>query len=239
MTLAVVAAMEPELKELRSRLKQPVLHSRAGFEFHEGILAGQKTVLLLSGIGKVNAAVGTALLMERYKPDAVINTGVAGGFGKQLKVGDIVLSTEVRHHDVDVRPFGYEMGQVPQMPAGFAPDEKLLQLAKEQAAGSGDAAVHKGLIVSGDIFIHEPADASRILGNFPGALAGEMEAAAVAQTCHLFGVPWVIARSISDVIGRGGNAMEYSEFLPMAASRSADFVTRMAAAVKEEHERSL
>ena len=227
MKTAIVAAMKPELEELVSRLEDLETINRAGFDFHTGRLAGHEVILLLSGVGKVNAAVGTTLMIEDYAPDVIINTGVAGGFDRTMKPGDIVLSTEVGHHDVDVRPFGYEPGQVPGMPAAYRADPQMLENALAVAGKAEGVDVKSGLIVSGDIFIHEPDEAREILDRFPEALAGEMEAAAVAQVCHRFSVPFIIARSISDVIGMGGNALEYEEFLPLAAARSVAFVIGM------------
>ncbi len=233
MKTAVVAAMRPELDELVSRLVSRRTVKRAGFEFHEGRLEGHEVVLLLSGIGKVNAAVGTALLIEDYQPDAVINTGVAGGFDRQLRPGDIVLSTEVIHHDVDATPFGYRKGQVPGMPESYIADAHLLSIAESITGDDTETMVRSGLLVSGDVFIHEPEAAGKIVTEFPGVLAGEMEAAAVAQTCYLFGIPFLIARSISDVIGSGGNKVEYEQFLPLAAARSVRFVVEMIKCLEE------
>lgn len=227
MKTGIVAAMKPELDELVSRMENRKTVERAGFAFHEGSIDGYPVVLLLSGIGKVNAAVGTALMIEDYKPDAVINTGVAGGFSRELNPGDIVLSSEVRHHDVDVTPFGYEIGQVPGMPISYPADLPLLAIAQAVVPGDTSVKVRSGLIVSGDVFIHDPSSSEAIVAAFPKALAGEMEAAAVAQTCYLFDVPFLIARSISDVIGSGKNKMEYEEFLPLAAARSVNFVIEM------------
>ncbi len=113
------------------------------------------------------------------------------------------------------------------MPASFKADAGLLDKALKVAGTIEGINAKSGLIVSGDIFIHEPDEAKRILGLFPQSLAGEMEAAALAQVCHLFNVPFIVARSISDVIGGGGNAIEYEKFLPLAASRSVAFVIKM------------
>ena len=234
MKIGIIAAMEPELKELTQRLENTKSQQKAGFEFYEGHLEGTDVVLLLSGIGKVNAAVGTALLIENFAPTTIINTGVAGGFNTSLNPGDVVISTEVRHHDADAQCFGYAYGQVPGMPEAYLPDEKLLHLALESAQKSTSHQVESGLIVSGDIFIHKPQDAKRILEVFPHALAGEMEAAAVAQTCHRFSIPWIMARSLSDIIGSGENALEYEQFLPMAARQSTHFVITLAQAITRE-----
>lgn len=111
--------MEEEVRILRDKLEQAETETVAGCEFTKGLLAGHEVILLKSGIGKVNAAMSTTILLEKYKPEKVINTGSAGGFHHSLNVGDVVISTEVRHHDVDVTAFNYEYGQVPGMPPGF------------------------------------------------------------------------------------------------------------------------
>ena len=109
-------------------------------------------ILTLSGIGKVAAAVATTLLLERFSPDCVINTGSAGGFDPALNVGDLVISSEVRHHDVDVTAFGYELGQVPRMPAAFVADPHLVKLAQSAVAQVPELHCKKGLICTGDQF---------------------------------------------------------------------------------------
>lgn len=103
-------------------------------EFTTGVYEDKEVILLKSGIGKVNAAVSTTLLLDRFQPDYVINTGSAGGFHHSLNVGDIVISTDVRHHDVDVTIFNYEYGQVPGLPAAFIADDQLVKLAEESAS---------------------------------------------------------------------------------------------------------
>lgn len=117
MKLAVIGAMEEEVTILRSKLKDAKQEMIAHCEFTTGDYEGIEVILLKSGIGKVNAAISTTLLLDRFKPDYVINTGSAGGFHHTLNVGDVVISTDVRHHDVDVTAFDYEYGQVPGLPA--------------------------------------------------------------------------------------------------------------------------
>src|SRR5690606_22914425 len=115
MKIAIIGAMEEEVTLLREKIEGREQEVIAGCEFTTGMMDDAEVVLLRSGIGKVNAAMSTAILLERFKPDYVINTGSAGGFNPDLNVGDVVISTEVRHHDVDVTAFGYEYGQVPQL----------------------------------------------------------------------------------------------------------------------------
>ena len=119
MKVAIIGAMEEEVTILRDKLENLKQETIAGSEFNIGTLNGVDVIVLKSGIGKVNAAMSTTILLEKFKPDYVINTGSAGGYHEELNVGDVVISTEVRHHDVDVTIFGYEYGQVPQLPASL------------------------------------------------------------------------------------------------------------------------
>ena len=183
-------------------------------------------MLLKSGIGKVNAAIGCALLIKLYQPDYVINTGSAGGFHPDLSVGDIVISEAVCHHDVDVTPFGYELGQVPGSPACFLPDSKLVAVAKQSIESLGEVAHMHGLIATGDRFMHCPIDVEKTRKYFPNMIACEMEAAAVAQACHAFETPFVIIRSLSDIAGKE-NAVTFEQYLEQAATHSASLILTM------------
>lgn len=228
MRIGIIAAMKSELKPLVSELESPTISKVAGFSFHQGKFEGHQLFLLLSGIGKVNAAVATSLLVDRYEPEAVINTGVAGGFDKELETGDIVVSTEVCHHDVDVTPFSYRIGQVPQMPQSYFADPYLLSRAQSTPSPRLGNAVKSGLIVSGDIFVQKIQIAERIRHNFPEALAIEMEGAAIAQTCHHFNTPFLLIRSISDLI-EGETTYCDNHF---AAANAANFVRRLLQSTK-------
>lgn len=140
MTIAVIGAMEQEVELLRGALQNTKTETIANSEYTTGTYEGKEVVLLKSGIGKVNAAMSTTILLEKYNPKVVINTGSAGGFDAALKVGDIVISDEVRHHDVDVTAFGYEIGQMAGMPAAYKSDEKLMEVAK-QAVGKWESII--------------------------------------------------------------------------------------------------
>ena len=115
--IGIIGAMAQEVNILAGQLDNAERYEHAGFVFHTGTRHGLEVIILQSGIGKVKAAVGTAILLERHQPDAIINTGSAGGFATDLAIGDVIISDEVRHHDVDAVVFGYELGQVPGMPA--------------------------------------------------------------------------------------------------------------------------
>ena len=166
MKIAIIGAMEEEVIILRNQLENTKQDVIAGSEFTEGTYKGIEVVLLKSGIGKVNAALSTTLLLDRYKPDYVINTGSAGGFHEALNVGDVVISTEVRHHDVDVTAFGYEYGQVPGLPAAYKADSDLLEIAVKKAEEINDIQVVKGLIATGDSFMNDPVRVDYIRTKF-------------------------------------------------------------------------
>ena len=223
MKVGIIGAMEEEVNLLRNELTERVDTEIANYHFYEGYLGNMQVVILKSGIGKVNAAIGTTLLIDKFKPDVVINTGSAGGFKKGMKVGDVVVSTEVRHHDVDVTAFGYEYGQVPGMPPAYEADAKLVSVCKDVIENLPDVNVHQGLIVTGDSFINDSKRVADILGHFDGVAAVEMEAAPIAQTCYQFGVPFVVTRSISDSADEEAN-LSFDELLETASINSAKMV---------------
>lgn len=225
MKIAVIGAMEQEVELLRSALQNTTTETIANSEFTTGTYEGKDVVLLKSGIGKVNAAMSTTILLEKYQPDVVINTGSAGGFDTTLKVGDIVISDEVRHHDVDVTAFGYEIGQMAGMPAGYRSDEKLIEVAKQAVTEVGEHPYALGLICSGDVFMSNPVRVEAVRKDFPVMKAVEMEAAAVAQVCYQFGTPFVVIRALSDIAGQESN-ISFDEFLPIAAKHSTQIVLK-------------
>ncbi len=226
MKIAIIGAMEEEVKLLRSNMTGQSTEEHAGYEYYSGSINGTKVVLLRSGIGKVNAAISTAILLKHYNPDYVINTGSAGGFHTDLNVGDIVISSSVCHHDVDVTPFGYDIGQVPGMPACFLPDESLVKAAQNSIEELGEVVHMHGLIATGDRFMHQAEDVTNTRNNFPEMIACEMEAAAVAQACHTFEKPFVIIRSLSDIAGKE-NAKTFEQYLEQAATHSAKVILGM------------
>ncbi|MFF3101725.1 5'-methylthioadenosine/S-adenosylhomocysteine nucleosidase [Viridibacillus arvi] len=226
MKIAVIGAMEEEVELLRATLENTTSTTIANSEYTTGTYKGHEVILLKSGIGKVNAGMSTTILLHQFKPDVVINTGSAGGFDENLEVGAVVISDEVRHHDVDATIFGYEMGQVPQMPAAFKSDEKLRKVAEEAVSELGEHQFASGLISTGDSFMNDPERVALVRSHFPQMKAAEMEAAAVAQVCHQFGTPFVVIRALSDIAGKESN-ISFEEFLPVAAKHSTEIVLRV------------
>ena len=223
--IGIIVAMQEEAEYLHQQMTDITTTRIAGNDFLQGKIHGHDVVLVQAGIGKVNAAVGTTLLIDRFKPRFVINTGSAGGLNSTLNIGDIVISTEVRHHDVDVTVFGYEHGQVPKMPAAFLPHPPLVDSA-QHAAQKMHMQVTKGLIVSGDSFINNPDYIAGIHEKFDDVFAVEMEAASVAQVCHQFEVPFVVIRALSDIAGKE-SAISFEAFLKQAALHSSQLIMHM------------
>ncbi|MDR2745927.1 MAG: 5'-methylthioadenosine/S-adenosylhomocysteine nucleosidase [Treponema sp.] len=231
--IGIIGAMEDEVTMLRDWLGRPESPRIGGFDFYRGTLEGKPVVLLRCGIGKVNAAVGCALLIDHYKPGLVINTGSAGGIDSKLKFGDAIISTGLCYHDVDVTGFNYAPGQVPGQPAVFPVEESLVsraeaavrELKAEKILPESFSHV-RGIIASGDIFMHEPEKIDFVRGTFPGVRAVEMEGAAIAHTCALFSVPFLIIRALSDIAGVE-SPVTSEQFLPVAARHSAEIVRRI------------
>lgn len=226
MKIGIIGAMEQEVAILKPQIENCIEEVKAGCTFYTGTINCVDVVLLQSGIGKVAAAIGTSLLLAQHQPDCVINTGSAGGFDASLNLGDVVISTEVRHHDADVTAFGYEIGQMASQPAAFVADKQLMDAAEQALTLMKDKHAVRGLICTGDTFVCTPERQQFIRKHFPSVIAVEMEASAIAQACHQFNVPFVVVRAISDVADKE-SPMSFDEFLPLAAQSSSEMVLKM------------
>lgn len=224
--IGIIGAMEAEVAILRQQLSHLETKELGHCVFYTGELNNCRVVLVQSGIGKVASAVATTLMIQHFTPNAIINTGSAGGFDPELNVGDIVISSEVRHHDVDVTAFGYELGQVPQMPAAFIPHPDLVSAAEQSIASLGFCKTKKGLITTGDSFICDPDRINIMRQQFPTMLAVEMEGAAIAQTCYMLNTPFVVIRSLSDIAGKE-SPESFEAYLEVASKNSSAMVKQL------------
>lgn len=222
MPIGIIGAMDEEVALLKSLMTNKTEKTIANVTLIYGNLAEQEVVLLKSGIGKVNASIATTLLHEHYSPKLVINTGSAGGLKAGLNVGDIVISDEVVYHDVDATVFGYDLGQVPQMPKSFKSDSQLMLLI-EESIQKNRLNSSRGMIVTGDSFLGKEAQVNQVKAKFKDAIAGEMEAAAIAQVCYQYGTPFVVIRALSDIAGEA-SSVSFDEFLPKAADNAAKII---------------
>lgn len=225
--IGIIGAMELELEALKEKMQIIRKEEKASMEFLEGTLNETDVVIVRSGIGKVNAALCTQILCDLFEVTHIINTGVAGSLKNEINIGDIVVSTDALHHDVDVRVFGYPLGEVPQMGClAFPADERLTGLAVECCKEvNPDIAVYSGRIVSGDQFISDKQVKETIISNF-GGFCVEMEGASIAHAAYLNHVPFVIIRAISDKADDSAE-MDYPTFERAAAAHSAALVEHM------------
>lgn len=222
--LGVVAAMDKEYLLLKELLDNPKEESIAGFRLCTGTSGGKEICLMKSGIGKVAAATGINLMKYRYAPEAVINSGVAGGMREDLQVGEIVAGTHCVYHDVDCGT-GNEYGQVQGFPARYAADACLLAAVKRQQ-------VKDGLICTGDQFIQDPGQLESIRRHFPEVTAVDMESAAMAQVCHIWQISFLSLRIISDTPGRkADNMAQYNDFWELAPQRNFAVLKDLLAAI--------
>ncbi|MCF0196525.1 MAG: 5'-methylthioadenosine/adenosylhomocysteine nucleosidase [Bacteroidaceae bacterium] len=215
-TIGILAAMSVECRQVETLLNEKRCETFGPHTFNVGRLGGITVVLQQCGIGKVNAASGVTNLINRYHPDAVISSGCAGGIDASLRVGDVVASVAACHHDVycgeDV-----ERGQVQGLPRFFAGDERLLNVATHLQS---EVRVMPGLICSGDRFVTDRSELDAIKALYPDGMAVDMESAAIAQVCHLYQVPFLSFRVISDTPGVEAHFQQYLNFWDTMAEKS-------------------
>ena len=221
MKIGIIVAMDKELAQLKTLASHLSEETRDGRKFLTGRIAGNEVVMQQCGIGKVNSAVGAACMIAHYRPDLIMSTGVAGGVDTSLEVTDVVVSTQCCYHDVycgdECRP-----GQVMGMPERFDCPAALVQKAMSLDCPTR---VRSGLIVSGDWFVNSREKMQAIVSQFADAMAVDMESCSIAQTCHIYGVPFVSFRIISDIPLKDNKAQMYYDFWERMAEGSFE-VTR-------------
>lgn len=230
--IGIIGAMDVEVDTLKKDMDIKREVKRAGMIFCEGELCGMDAVVVRSGVGKVNAAVCTQILIDEFQVDAVVNTGIAGSLKTEINIGDLVISTDLVHHDMDAMGFGYPLGQIPQMDVfSFRADEELAELAKKACEEvNPEIQVFRGRIVSGDQFVSDKAVKEKIAGNFDGYCT-EMEGAAIAQAAFLNGVPFVVVRAISDKADDSAT-MDYPAFERLAVEHSVKLIEKFVTLLK-------
>ena len=208
MKIGMIVAMDKELQQLRPLFPE------------------DKVILQKSGIATVNAAIQTVEMIRQYKPDCIISSGCAGGNGDDINLQDVVVSSELTYHDVycgaaidDTTVFG----QVQGLPARYQADPYLLKKAMELSQISNlksQISIHSGLIVTGDWFVDSKEKMREIVSHFPEAKAVDMESCAIAQVCHIYNVPFISFRVVSDIPLRDTDASMYHDFWSKVAENS-------------------
>lgn len=232
--LGIIGAMSQEVASLKEAMSDVKVERSAGMEFCQGTIGGKEVVVVRSGIGKVNAAVCSQILVDRYHVDAIVNTGIAGSLRNEINIGDIVLSKDTLQHDMDATGFGYPVGTIPQMDNSvFEGDSSLIETARECCGQVvPEIGVHVGRVLSGDQFISDKAKKAWLTETFDGYCA-EMEGAAIAQTAWLNNIPFLIIRAISDKADDSAE-MDYEEFEAKAIEHSVKLMLALIARYPEK-----
>jgi len=227
----IIGAMEEEVAQLKERMTNLTITSKAGMDFYDGFLEEKSVTVVRSGIGKVNAGCCTQILADLFQVDCVINTGIAGSLDANIDIGDIVLCTDAVQHDMDAVAFGYDLGVIPRMPVSFFPaDNSLRQAAKAVCERvNPEIKVHEGRVATGDQFIADKAKKEFIVTNFQ-AKCTEMEGAAIAQAAYNNGLPFLIIRAISDKADNSAQ-MDYPTFEKQAIEHTVKLMLALVAEI--------
>lgn len=225
--IGIIGAMNDEIAALKDAMDIEYTETFCEITYYVGALDGKDIVLVQCGMGKVNAGICAEVLIAHFNAKCVINTGVAGSMDNDLDILDFVVSTDAVQHDFDVSPIGFKRGEIPYTgKISFEADKELVSKAvlalTPYVKGSK---IMEGRVCTGDQFICSEEQKDTILSNF-GGLCCEMEGGAIAQTCYLNDVPFVIIRAISDKADHSAS-MDYDVFEPIAAERSASAVIHL------------
>lgn len=217
--IVIIAAMEQELAAIKNKFENIEEKEIKDLIYYEGLLNARKYILIKSGIGKVNAARTTQMLIDYFDIEYIINVGTAGSLNNKLEIGDIVIGKDLVQHDFDTTAFGDEKGYITGTGKIFKSDNSLI---KRYNISNGEYNILVGTIATGDIFCTEKWMKEKIREEFEADCV-EMEGAAIAQVCKLNKIPFVIIRSISDK-PNGENAMDFNKFIGIASKRCADLI---------------
>lgn len=221
--IGIIVAMQIEFDSLVSKMSEYRLEKNNKRTYAIGKISDKDVVVGLCGVGKVAAGISTAQFIERYQPEAIINTGVAGGLKEYENVYDIVISKKLTYHDWDTTPIGDAASSLDCAQYLFTSDEQLVKKAEASLKKVSGHNVYIGDIVSGDQFIVK-SNVSRILEQFPSAIASEMEATSIAHGCDEYNVPFVCIRSLSDITVKEASHIDFLEFVKKACDVSASFI---------------
>ena len=233
MKLGIIGAMSIEIEALKERMSDTRAVEKAGMTFHEGLLEGVSAVLVVGGVGKVNAAMCAQILCDGFGVTHIINTGVAGSLCNDLDIGDFVISTKAIYHDFTCQVLNplYVVGQVPGLSVRYFPaDDILIACAYDAAQQVHAGHASRGIVASGDQFVCSKEQKAKIVED-TGAICTEMEGAAIAHTAWRNGIPFVVIRAISDKADDSAE-MDYPTFEAIAAKRSTELTVQMVRSMK-------
>ena len=224
--IGLIGAMAVEVELIKDNMTEKREETISGITFVQGKLESVDCVAAVSGIGKVNAAMCAQTMILRYHPRLIINTGVAGGMGKGIKISDIVVADSVVQHDMDTSDLGDPKGFISGIDRIQIPcDEKLNDKVRVAAEAVEGLACHQGIIATGDQFVGSKDKLNRLMEEF-GAVACEMEGGSIGQVCYINKVPFTVVRAISDNANDDAH-MDYPKFLKIAVKKSFKLLTEL------------
>ncbi len=223
--IGIIGAMEPEIESITAQLREREDHVISGITFYTGILFDKRVAIAKCGIGKVFAAVCAEIMILRFSPSLLLNTGVGGALADGLKTGDVVIAADLVQHDMDTSAIGDPKGLISGInKIYFEADRRAVDILIKAADSIGLCA-REGRIASGDRFVASTDEKMRIVADFSADVC-EMEGAAIAQTAFINSTPFAVVRAISDSAD-GGATMSYPEFLPIAAKNSQTLISEL------------
>lgn len=221
--IGIIVAMQEELNAIQEKMKNSKVKKIYELEFIIGIIEKNECVIVKGGVGKVNAARTTQILIDNFEVHSIINIGSAGALKDDLKIGDIIVGRELVQHDFDITAFGHEKGYISEIGKTFCSDIKLIKKTKKIVSNIlENNIIREGIIASGDIFCTSVKMKEKIRSEF-NADCVEMEGAAIAQVCTLANIPFIVVRSISDSPNEKNN-IDFDKFLKKASKNCADFI---------------
>lgn len=215
MRIGIISAMQEELEIIINKLENKEYKNICNIEFYLGKFNNTDVVATICGVGKVNAATTTAIMINEFKLDLIINSGIAGGT-KGLNTGDVVIADKLAYSDFDTTAFGYEFGQVPGMSLYFYPNENYKKLLENKFKENNINFVNT-TVLTADAF---RLSANEIKNNIPLGYAVEMEGGAIAQVCHKLNTPFLSIRVISDILDTNSHVDDYNSFEKQASHLS-------------------
>ena len=225
--IGILVAMEEELEEVKKEMKEIKKKTIYELEFFVGKIQEKMCILVKCGIGKVNSARVTQILISSFSVNFVINIGAAGALNGNLKIGDIVIGKYLVQHDFDITAFGHNKGYISNVGDKIYSDSNLLEYVQKIINNKKDKSfeIKFGIIASGDIFCTDVSMKQKIVKKFEADCV-EMEGASIAQVCYLDNIPFIVIRSISDT-PNGNNAITFDEFVSLASRRCSDLLKEL------------
>ena len=217
--IAIIGAMEEEVAEILKQMDSYQEKKISNIQFYEGMMANKEVVLMQSGVGKVLSALSTTVLFEHFTVDTVINIGTAGGLQEENEVLDVIIASKVAQFDMDLTPFGY-FSTFDEARITVSCDQDLINLAYDVMANQNDR-VFVGPMVTSDQFVFSVEQVEEIKLHFEEALCADMEAGAIGMVCRHYQCPFIVIRSLSDIVLHKDNHLTFEEYVSKASARSA------------------